>query len=202
MNPKIDFLRADCLEVMPFFPDNYFNLAIVDPPYGIGISKNPFRQKHKIKKWDSEPPGPAYFEELFRISKNQIIFGGNYFDLPATQGFIIWDKKQPEDFSSAMCEFIWTSFQRPAKIYRRHVVNSETPKIHPTEKPVQIYRWLLSKFAEPGDRVLDTHCGSGSIAVACHYFGVDLFAIEKDPDYLNGAIERFDRETRQIALAF
>ena len=117
INDNIEITNENNLDLMKRYSDKYFDLAIVDPPYGIGISKNPVRQMHKKKDWDNEIPSKQYFDELFRVSKNQIIWGGNYFDLPPSQGFYIWDKKQPENFSLAMCEYAWSSIQKPAKIW-------------------------------------------------------------------------------------
>ena len=151
----------DCMEAMRQMPDKAFELAIVDPPYGIGISSNPVRQAHAKKDWDKSIPNAEYFSELMRVSKNQIIWGGNYFDLPATQNYIVWDKVQPQEFSLAMCEFAWCSIQRPAKIFKRSVLAKQN-KIHPTQKPVALYEWLLKNYAKPGDKILDTHLGSGS----------------------------------------
>lgn len=195
----IELLHIDCMEYMATLPDKAFDLAIVDPPYGIGISSNPVRQQHERKNWDDAVPPPEYFQELFRVSKNQIIFGGNYFDLPPTQGFIIWDKEQPQNFSLAMCEYAWTSFQRPAKMFRRHVLK-EKYKIHPTQKPVSLYRWIVSNYANDGDRILDTHLGSGSIAIACHDMGFDLVGCEIDADYIKAARKRLSDHQAQQTL--
>ena len=195
----LDIRNCDCMDMMAEYEDGHFELAIVDPPYGIRISINPVRQQHKKKTWDNAIPKQDYFDELFRVSKNQIIWGGNYFKLSATQGFLIWDKIQPHNFSLAMCEYAWMSFQKPAKIFKRSVLK-ERNKIHPTQKPVALYKWLLQNYAKPGDKILDTHMGSGSIAIACHYMGFNLTACELDPDYYKAACERIDRETRQISL--
>jgi len=195
----LDIRHADCMDMMREFPDKHFDLAIVDPPYGLGISGNPVRQAHEVKQWDDAVPSAGYFQELRRVSVNQIIWGGNYFDLPPSQGFIIWDKGQPEDFSLAMCEYAWMSFQSPAKMFRRSAL-ADNGKIHPTQKPAALYRWLLAKYAKLGDTILDTHCGSGSIAIACHYAGHHLTACELDADYYKSACERIDRETRQQTL--
>ena len=195
----LDLRRADCMEIMAEFPDCYFDLAIVDPPYGIGIADNPVRQQHKRKSWDSAIPSRKYFVELMRVSRDQIIWGGNYFPLPPSQGFTIWDKNQPEDFSLAMCEFAWMSQQSPAKMFRRPVL-AERGKIHPTQKPVELYSWLLRKYAHPGQRILDTHLGSGSHAIACYYAGMHLTACEIDEDYFEAASERIKRETAQTVL--
>lgn len=197
----IELLNMDCMEYMKDQPDKSFDLAIVDPPYGIGISSNPVRQQHDKKEWDSTIPRKEYFEELARVSREQIIWGGNYFldYLGATQGFLIWDKVQPHDFSLAMCEMAWSSIQKPAKIWKRSVL-AEHGKIHPTQKPVKLYEWLLTNYAKPTDRILDTHLGSGSSAIAAHYFGCDFVGIEIDEDYFKAAKERFERETAQQVM--
>ena len=187
------------LELMKRYEDDHFDLAIVDPPYGIGISKNPVRQKHKKKQWDNNIPSKEYFSELFRVSKNQIIWGGNYFDLPETQGFFIWDKKQPHDFSLAMCEYAWSSFQKPAKLWTLSV-QKERFKIHPTQKPVELYEWLLMNNAKQGDKILDTHLGSGSIAIACHNLGFDLTACELDKEYFKASQKRLEQHTAQLRI--
>ena len=191
--------NEDNMELMARYPDNYFDLAIVDPPYGIGISSNPVRQKHTKKKWDNQIPLETYFDELFRVSKNQIIWGGNYFDLPSTQGFFIWDKKQPHDFSLAMCEYAWSSIQKPAKMWSLSI-HKEQNKIHPTQKPVELYKWLLENNAKEGDKILDTHLGSGSIAIACHDYGFDLTACELDKEYFDKAMTRINNHVAQQKL--
>ena len=187
------------MELMARYPYKYFELAIVDPPYGIGISSNSVRQMHDKKQWDNAIPNEAYFKELMRVSKNQIIWGGNYFYLPPSQGFLIWDKKQPQDFSLAMCEFAWSSIQSPAKMFRYSVL-TERDKIHPTQKPVALYKWLLDKYAKQGDKILDTHLGSGSIAIACHDYGFDLTACELDKEYFKKAMQRINDHTNQLKL--
>ena len=198
---KIALYNCDCIEFMKDIPDNYYDLAIVDPPYGIGMSSNPIRQSHKRKQWDESIPQKKYFEELFRISKNQIVWGGNYFIeyLRNTQNFIIWDKKQPEQFSLAMCELAWTSFKSPAKIYRKSVLE-EGNKIHPTQKPVKLYEWILKNYAKPTDKILDTHFGSCSIGIACHNFGCSLDACELDEEYFDNAFKRVRTHVRQLDL--
>ena len=191
--------NEDNMELMARYEDNYFDLAIVDPPYGIGISKNPIRQQHQKKQWDNATPNKDYFKELFRVSKNQIIWGGNYFDLPPTQGFFIWDKKQPHDFSLAMCELAWSSIQKPAKMWSLSVLK-ERGKIHPTQKPIELYEWLLINNTKEGDKILDTHLGSGSIAIACHNLGYDLTACELDKDYYDAAMKRIEQHKAQQRL--
>ena len=193
------------MELMARYPDNYFDLAICDPPYGIGISKNPVRQKHKKKDWDNEIPNKEYFDELFRVSKNQIIWGGNYFDLPPTQGFFIWDKKQPHDFSLAMIEYAWSSIQKPSKMWSLSV-QKEQNKIHPTQKPIQLYEWLLLNNAKEGDKILDTHGGSMSIALAVHNvnsqnnMNLDLYLCELDKDYFNDGVKRYNNHINQLTI--
>ncbi len=195
----MNITNEDNMKLMARYPDNYFDLAIVDPPYGIGISSNPIRQQHKKKKWDDNIPEKMYFDELFRVSKNQIIWGGNYFDLPPTQGFFVWDKKQPHDFSLAMCEIAWSSIQKPAKMWSLSVLK-ERGKIHPTQKPVELYEWLLINNTQQGDKILDTHLGSGSIALACHNLKFDLTACELDKDYYTAAMKRIENHTKQQRL--
>lgn len=198
---SIDLLHLDCMTYMATLPDKAFDLAIVDPPYGIGISSNPVRQQHDKKEWDSAIPNALYFSELKRVSKHQVIWGGNYFldHLGATQGFLIWDKVQPHDFSLAMCELAWTSIQSPAKIWRRSVL-AEQGKIHPTQKPVKLYEWLLTNYAKQGQRILDTHLGSGSSAIAAHNLGFDFVGMELDADYYAAAVKRFEQHKAQGSL--
>ena len=181
--------NIDCVEFMKQYPDNHWELAICDLPYGINISNNPIRQQHQKKNWDNAVPSKEYFDELFRVSKNQIIWGGNYFNLPPSQGFIIWDKVQPENFSLAMCEYAWSSIQSPAKIWKKSVL-CEQDKIHPTQKPVKLYEWILFKYAKEGDKILDTHLGSGSSRIACHNLKFDFTGCELDKDYYDQEIGR------------
>ena len=195
----MNITNEDNMELMARYEDNHFDLAIVDPPYGIGISKNPIRQQHQKKQWDNAIPNKDYFKELFRVSKNQIIWGGNYFDLPPTQGFFIWDKKQPHDFSLAMCELAWSSIQKPAKMWSLSVLK-ERGKIHPTQKPIELYEWLLINNAKEGHKILDTHLGSGSIAIACHNLGFDLTACELDKEYYDKAMKRINEHKQQIRM--
>ena len=200
INDNIEITNENNLDLMKRYSDKYFDLAIVDPPYGIGISKNPVRQMHKKKDWDNEIPSKQYFDELFRVSKNQIIWGGNYFDLPPSQGFYIWDKKQPENFSLAMCEYAWFSIQKPAKIWSLSVMKEQN-KIHPTQKPIELYEWLIMRNAEKGYKILDTHLGSGSIAIAIDIINkreklnLQFIGCELDTDYYNKAIERIKSKT-------
>jgi len=204
----VELLNVDCMEYMASLPDKAFDLAIVDPPYGIDWMKqikNPNTgknwKKYDNKEWDTEPPKQEYFNELYRVSENQIIWGANYFEgVKPSPCWVIWDKKQ--EFSGAVFEMAWTSFASPAKAFRMARCEAYTgvSKIHPTQKPQALYNWLLAKYAKPDQRILDTHLGSGSSAIAAHYFGCDFVGCELDEDYYNAAKERFDRETAQKAL--
>ena len=204
---ELNITNEDNMALMARYSDNYFDLAIVDPPYGIiesggqkgGISKKFKNRAYKngiIDKWDIKP-NQSYFNELFRVSKNQIIWGGNYFDLPPTRCVIFWDKVQPFDTYSKG-ELAWTSFSSPANLFKFD--NRTGGKIHPTQKPVALYNWLLAKYAKEGDKVLDTHLGSGSIALACYDYGFDLTACELDKEYFDKAIERITTHTNQQKL--
>ena len=194
----------DCMDLMKKFPDKYFELAIVDPPYGIGdkfkggtSGKMNFNEIVN-KAWDTAPSAD-YFKELFRVSSNQIIWGGNYFDLPPTRCFITWDKGISEDFSLAMAELAWTSFDKLAKIFRL-CVPKDGLKIHPTQKPVKLYEWLLAHYAKQGDKILDTHVGSASSLIACHKMGLQYIGSELDPDYFKAATERLEAVKAQQTL--
>jgi site-specific DNA-methyltransferase (adenine-specific) len=199
--------NEDNMKLMARYEDNYFDLAIVDPPYGIGdkfkggkTGKMNFNEVVN-KGWDIKPPTKEYFKELIRVSKNQIIWGGNYFldNLQSSRCFIVWDKKISQDFSLAMCELAWTSFDKLAKIYRLSVPKVGG-KIHPTQKPIKLYEWLLMNYAKEGDKILDTHLGSGSIALACHNLGYDLTACELDKEYYEAAMKRIEQHKAQIRM--
>ena len=200
----------DNMDLMARYEDNHFDLAIVDPPYGINMSmghkgSEKRGDKNKYKNFagnDSQTPSQKYWDELFRISKNQIVWGGNYMMkyLNSTPCFLIWDKVQPQSFSMAMAEFAWTSFKSPAKIFKKRVVGADNVRIHPTQKPVALYEWLLMNYAKEGDKILDTHLGSGSIAIACHNLGYDLTACELDPDYYEAAMKRIEQHKNQQRL--
>ena len=200
----INLYNADSMQALRQMSDNQYDLAIVDPPYGIN-TQNPFsgglknriiNSDTKIKDWDIAP-SPEYFDQLRRVSKNQIIWGGNYFDLPPTRGIICWDKCQPW-IKFSQIELAWTSFNTPAALFKYD--NRYPGKIHPTQKPVRLYEWLLDKYAEKGDRILDTHLGSGSIAVACHNTGHSLDAYEIDAEYFASAQARLQEHQRQMRL--
>ena len=191
--------NMDCIAGMREYPDKYFDLAIVDPPYGIGLSKNPFRQKQEKKNWDLSIPEMEYFIELFRVSKEQIIWGGNYFDLPPTRCFIVWDKGEGmQDRSFSECEYAWTSFDESARIKRFNPV--QPFRIHPTQKPVSLYEWLLTHYAKQGDKILDTHLGSGSSRIAAYNLGFDFVGCEIDEDYFDAQEKRFAAHAAQTSL--
>lgn len=192
-------INADCMDILKQLPDKCIDLVLTDPPYGIGISKNPVRQMHKKKDWDLEIPIGNVFNEIFRVSKHQIIWGGNYFNLPQSQGFFIWNKLQPENFSLAMCEYAWYSKQQPAKMYNCSVLE-EKNKIHPTQKPVKLFMWLLSRETNENDLVLDCFSGSGTTAIACHRLKRRFICIEKDPEYWAKSCERLKAEQAQLQL--
>ena len=183
--------NAECLEIMKLMPDKCVDLILTDPPYGVGIASNPFRQKFEKKDWDSAPPRKEYFDEIFRISKNQIIWGGNYFDLPPSQCFYVWDKVQPQDFSSAMCELAWVSRQSPAKLFKQRVVSIE--KWHPTTKPTELMGWCMQFFPE-AETILDSFCGSGSTLVAAKQAGKKFIGIEISPEYCKITEDRLRQE--------
>jgi site-specific DNA-methyltransferase (adenine-specific) len=204
----------DCMALMRRYPDKHFDLAIVDPPYGINAYASgkmgggvlAKQSCYKPTKWDSAIPPTEYFSELRRVSKNQIIWGGNYFPLPPSSCWIVWDKINGEN-NFADCELAWASFVTAVRKFSfrwqgmlQGNMAEKEERIHPTQKPVALYRWLLANYATPGQRILDTHLGSGSHAIACHYAGMHLTACEIDADYFAAAQERIARETRQTTL--
>jgi len=203
----INLIHGDCMELMADTPDKYYDLAIVDPPYGIlsksGDRLDKYGTKHK--KWDDSIPTDDYFKELFRVSKNQIIWGGNYFPylwINGCKGFVFWYKHQPIK-NWAAGELAWTSFNKPARCFDYMSygnVNQDFDRFHPTQKPVALYKWLLHNYAKDGDKILDTHLGSGSIAIACHDYGYDLTATEIDEDYYNAAVKRYNKHISQLTL--
>ena len=191
-NGMNEIIQGDCLEVMKGFADKSFDLVLTDPPYGIGIANNPFRQKFEKEDWDSSTPSKEYFDEIFRVSKEQIIWGGNYFDLPPSQCFYVWDKVQPQDFSSSMCEMAWVSRQSPAKLWRQRVVS--ITKYHPTTKPTDLMKWCLQFFPE-AQTILDPFLGSGTTAVAAKTLGRNYVGIEISPAYVEIARKRLESVT-------
>jgi len=202
----LDLRNIDCMELMAGFPDKHFELAIVDPPYGIEINANMGRKKGKAKrhddvKWDDSIPPDEYFIELERVSKNQIIWGGNYFPYIWRNGcyhFIFWDKLTAAGMSFSDGELAWTSFNRAIRKFTfRNITND---KIHPTQKPVDLYKWIISNYANEGDKILDTHLGSGSIAIACHDYKFNLTASEIDKEYFDATMKRVSNHIAQTVL--
>tara|TARA_Y100000401_G_scaffold3184_1_gene2259 strand:- start:408 stop:1031 length:624 start_codon:yes stop_codon:yes gene_type:complete len=205
----INITNEDNMDLMSRYEDNYFDLAIVDPPYGIGAGSKKFingssktkKNYFKEKDWDIKPT-KEYFKELKRVSKNQIIWGGNYFVeyLKSFRCFIFWDKTiHGNSYSDG--ELAWTSFDKVARYYRKNIsqVTSEG-RIHPTQKPVKLYEWILMNYAKEGDKILDTHLGSGSIAIACHNLGYDLTACELDKEYYESAMKRIKQHQAQLRI--
>jgi len=206
----IELLNIDCMEYMADQPDGAFDIAIVDPPYGINVNVSMGRRKgnkksdyHKYAGEDKKPPSIKYFKELKRVSKNQIVWGANHFIdnfsfYANTPCWVMWDKKFSDQVSFAQFELAWTSFATTCKKFDK--APNDPNRIHPTQKPVSLYAWLLINYAKEGQKVLDTHLGSGSSAIACHRFGCDFVGCELDEKYFTLAKERFTKETAQLAL--
>ena len=202
----IQLLNEDNMAVMARYPDKYFSLAIVDPPYGISFESGGqyYKRKNKLekKRWDKDIPEDRYFEELFRVSQSQIIWGGNYFDLPPTRCMLVWfktDELVGRTFSEF--EYAWTSFNSPARIIQLRPFQRNGSRIHPTQKPIELYSNLLDNYAQKDFRILDTHLGSGSSAIAAHQFGIAEFVgTEIDFEYFTAAKKRFDLVTSQTQL--
>lgn len=197
--------NMDCMEYMQTLPDKAFDLAVVDPPYGINVNHNMGRRKgdkpskYKRVTWDSMPPSKEYFDELFRVSHNQIVWGANYFSMPATKCFIVWRKPQiSEDVSFSMVEYAWTSFKQTSKEWVG--MSAEPDRIHPTQKPIALYSWIFSRYAKPGDKILDTHLGSGSSRIAAYDAGLDFVGCEIDPDYFAAQEARYQAHVAQMSL--
>jgi|WetSurMetagenome_2_1015567.scaffolds.fasta_scaffold05374_10 site-specific DNA-methyltransferase (adenine-specific) len=201
-----ELMQCDCMDYMKTCKDKQFDLAIVDPPYGIGednmtggAGKN--KQWEKGKQWDLCVPNETYFSELFRVSCNQIIWGGNYFlkYLKSTKCYLIWDK-QNDNRDFAESEFAWSSFDEVSRTFRMRPMNMAGGKIHPTQKPIALYKWLLSRYAKPGDKLLDTHSGSGSFRIAAYDMGFDLVSCEIDADYCRDNEARYQAHIAQQEL--
>lgn len=222
--PSINLYHRDCMELMRETPDKHYDLAIVDPPYGIGehggkmrhgkkSANKGFKKKmYEKKDWDNCSPSEEYFKELIRISKNQIIWGANHFisKIPFDSAcWIVWYKKGADKSDFADAELAWSSFNTSVRVFKFDWIgfgNLNLPekrnRIHPTQKPVALYKWLLHNYAKPGDKILDTHLGSGSIAIACHEMGFSLDACEIDADYYAAALKRYQTHISQTKIAF
>tara|TARA_R110002012_G_C11545078_1_gene601841 strand:- start:397 stop:1047 length:651 start_codon:yes stop_codon:yes gene_type:complete len=214
----IDITNEDNMELMSRYKDNYFDLAIVDPPYGINETGDRNKADRPTAKWknpnsqeyrtfdDSSIPKKEYFDELKRVSKNQIIWGGNYFTehLSPSKGWIVWNKKADIKEYLSMAELAWSSFNKKCNLYDHlwagFKKKYQIKRIHPTEKPKELYEWLLMNYANDGDKILDTHLGSGSIAIACHNLGYDLTACELDKEYYDAAMKRLKEHQSQLRL--
>jgi len=219
---KSQVFNEDCMIGMAQYPDKYFELAIVDPPYGINASKITHYNSdtinkltvYKPKKWDEHVPKSEYFKELFRISKNQIIWGGNYFsdNLPPSRNWLIWDKGVPEGMSYSQAELCWINIGKGVKIFQRNISKDQNRvsnnvnkakgylRIHPTQKPIALYKWLLKNYAKPGDKILDTHLGSGSSRIAAFDGGFDFTGYEIDKEYFDDSVKRFQNHISQLKL--
>jgi len=205
--PTSEVFNTDCLEYMRTLPDKAFQLAIADPPYGgaketVGRTGGTWAAKYgtHINEWDKAPT-QEWFDELNRVSENQIIWGANYFTMPPTRCFLIWEKTIPENFTMAMCEYAWTSFNANAKVFKHSQVGDpKDPRFHPTQKPVELYAWLLKNYAKEGDRIFDPMMGSQSSRIAAYKMGFDYVGCELDKEYFDKGCERFDRECHGIEV--
>jgi site-specific DNA-methyltransferase (adenine-specific) len=207
---RSEVYNVDVMEYMKTLPDKCFDLVIADPPYGSkedGLknhsrSKLAKAQEYTPKDWDKQAMPKEFFDELIRVSKNQIIWGGNYFELPPTRCFVIWKKLTiSENFTMAMAEYAWTSFNDNAKVFECAPQGKANEKrFHPTQKPVALYEWILNKYAKPGDIILDTHVGSASSLIACRNTNHKYVGFEIDEEYYRKAKERVDRETAQMNI--
>lgn len=207
MNPEINLHLGDCMEAMAQMPDNAFDLAIVDPPYGLGKrttdggskrnTQTKFMDDIRRTNWDDSTPTKEYFDELKRVSKNQIVWGGNYFELHSYRTFVVWDKMTYVPTMSQV-EMAITSFDSPARLVK--INSNQSDRIHPTQKPVKLYQWLLNEYAETGDKILDTHLGSGSIAIACWDMKRNLTGYEIDAEYYEAACKRFEQHKKQLQI--
>ena len=205
-------IHGDNMDLMAGLGEKEIELAIVDPPYGIGIDFSRYNHINKIQReksdWDKSVPGKQYFEDLYRITKNQIIWGGEYYSLPISNSWIAWDKRlneKADKIYGGQCELAWASLGGHRMLRMQHAAaknadGDDDKRIHPTQKPIKLYKWLLSRYAKPGDRILDTHGGSGSICIACHDLGFPLVWIELDKDYYTDAVKRFKTHASQQEL--
>ena len=202
----------DCMDGMKMYPEKYFDLACVDPPYGIGIANMNMgigktkkaskakNRKWKPKDWDKNTPTEAYFVEVRMVCIDLIIWGGNYFNLHPCKHYIIWDKEIPNGLSFADCEFAWTSFNNAPRMFRHSAYLDKKGKFHPTQKPVALYDWIFKNYAKPRQKILDTHLGSGSSRIAAEKSGLHFVGFEIDEEYFNASIERFENHVKQPRL--
>lgn len=198
------YYNMDCMDGMKEFPDKYFDIAVVDPPYGININMNiglkkGQKKKREQKNWDKNAPNNRYFEELFRVSKKQIIWGGNYFNLPPCHCFIIWDKGESmygRSFSE--CEYAWTSFDESARIIK--IFPNQPDRIHPTQKPKELYDFIYHKFTQRGMKLLDTYVGSANSLISAYDFGLNFVGFELDKEYYQKSKERLEAHTAQMNI--
>lgn len=202
MSPTSEVYLDDCMEVMKRYPDKHFDLAIVDPPYGLGdklTQGGTWASKYSKgdASWDIAP-NQQYWEQLFRVSKNQIVWGGNYFSLPPSRCFLIWDKVAHMK-TLGDCEYAWTSFDKNAKIFK-HVRNTSEQRIHICQKPIKLYEWILKNYANEGDKIFDSHLGSGSSRIACYKNGFDFVGCEIDKEYFEAQEKRFNEFKSQLRL--
>lgn len=202
---NITLYQADCMEMLSQIPDKYYELAIIDPPYGIERFKHGSLRFDKIEEykngleWNCKPT-KQYFTELLRVTHKAIIWGANNFKLPPTEYFVIWNKMQTVN-NFATCEYAWTNCKQPAKMFNFSIhQHNQVKKIHPTQKPVKLYEWLLREYAQEGNKILDTHGGSMSIAIACYNFNFALTLFEIDEDYYNAGVQRFRKHRLQQRL--
>jgi site-specific DNA-methyltransferase (adenine-specific) len=214
--PNIDLIHGDCMEYMATLPDKAFELAVVDPPYKEffntkGSKSNKANKgNYNINSLNNNCPNKIYFNELMRVSQNQIIWGGNYFVsylIKNTSCWVVWDKNNTGNFAD--CEIAYTSFDRPIRLFKytwngmiQENMKDKELRIHPTQKPVALYKWLLKNYAKQGDRILDTHLGSGSSAIAADIMGFDFVGLEIDKDYYEAALDRFNRHKQQQVMVF
>jgi site-specific DNA-methyltransferase (adenine-specific) len=210
---NVRLICADNKKIIAKYPDNYFDLACIDPEYGINIDNNKkgnfVMTKHKSKGWDKKTPDTRFFKELFRISKNQIIFGGNYFNLPPRKGWICWDKINPLVGKFSDFELAWTSFVNHDRMYRQAWIGygrtfiEKSSSIHPTQKPLRLYDWIYLNFCEKEWKIIDTNFGSASSAISAYYFGFSEYVgIEIDEQYFDEAVKRFENQTAQQRINF
>jgi len=220
--PESNVYLIDCMEYMAALPDKYFDLAVVDPPYGINIANHNIgfykgkrfdkHYEYQKKDWDTNAPSENYFLELFRVSKNQIIWGANYFNLPPSQGYVFWNKLANGNFSDG--ELAYTSFPVPLKMFTyawngfnkgklgNSIVTVQDKRIHPTQKPIALYKWILKNYAKPGDKIFDSHMGSQSSRIAAYDMGFDYWGCEIDKDYFEAGNKRFDNFIKQLKINF